>query len=365
MAIKKIGVGIVGSGRIGRMRANLIAQSPQAKFVALSDIDPARVEMVAEEIGADFHSVDNEAVINHPDVDAIVVSTPEHEHADAVIRALELGKPVLVEKPIALTLEDADRILEAKRRFNGDLHVGYTMRVRRRFLNTKEQVLQKRLGRLLTARMSRYSPRQMGEQIYARSPQASPVTDSMTYLVDYALWLFEGHAPVQVYAQGTNRLFPDHPSGAGDGAWAIVTLDDGSTIDLGCSWSLPNNWPANAAWMGLEIMGTEGAIAIDDSHKDSILATTSAVPSPYVPDASSEVVFLESMQAGDWLLGDFWGPMRDETRLFLEHATTGVEIPLATPESARTTLEVTLAIEQSAKQNRPIELPLKASKGAR
>ena len=182
MASETIGVGIIGSGRIGRLRAHLIGQSPEVGFVALSDRDAARVELVAEEVGADFQSTDNEAVLTHPQVDAVVVSTPEHLHVEPICRALELGKPVLTEKPLALSLEDADQILATLERTGGDLRVGYTQRFRRRFLNAKEQLMLGRLGRPLTARLSRYSPRHMAEQIYARSPQASPVTDSLTYM---------------------------------------------------------------------------------------------------------------------------------------------------------------------------------------
>lgn len=357
MAIAKVGVGIVGVGRIGRLRANLAAQAPQSRFVALADPDPARLEQVAQEVGSDFHSIDNEAVLAHPSVDVVIVSTPEHLHTDAVCRALELGKPVLVEKPLALTLEDADRILEAQQRHAGTLYVGYTQRLRRRFLNAKEQLRQQRLGRLVTARMSIYNPRHMADEVYARSPHASPVTDALTYLVDMGIWYFEGRKPARVYAQGTNIVYPDGPKGSADGVWAILTFDDGSTIQLGCSWLQPTNWPSNVATIGMELIGTTGTLMIDDSHKDSILATTSAVPSPYAPGVESDVVFLESMMAGDWLLGAFWGPMRDETRLFLEHVTTGREIPLTTAGDARTTLEVTLAIAQSARENRPIDLP--------
>jgi predicted dehydrogenase len=82
------------------------------------------------------------------------------------------------------------------------------------------------------------------------------------------------------------------------------------------------------------------------------------VPSPYAPIVSSDVVFFESMPAGDWLLGEFWGPMREEIRAFLEHVTTGRDTPLTTASAARTTLEVTLAIEKSAQTGQPIDLPL-------
>src|SRR5689334_19241582 len=106
-----LGVAIVGCGRIGSLRARLAAKHPAVSFLAVSDIDPARVRAVAELTGADFHSSVNEDVIARPEVNAVIVSTPEGEHSAPVRAALELGKPVLVEKPLALTLEHADEML--------------------------------------------------------------------------------------------------------------------------------------------------------------------------------------------------------------------------------------------------------------
>ena len=356
--MKQIGLGIVGSGRMGRLRAHLASGSPEVKFLALSDRDPERAKLIAEETQADFHTGDNEAVLAHADVDAVIVSTPEFDHADAVCRALELGKPVLCEKPISLSLDDADRILAAYEKSSAELFIGYTQRQRRRFLNAKEQIQRGRLGHLQTARATLYNVTTNGAEIYKRAAHAGPVTDTLTYMVDICLWYFEGRRPKRVYAQGGSKVFPHHPMGCGDWAWAILTFEDGGNVNFGCSWILPDNWPANITSIDLEVMGTEGAIAIDDSHKNAVMATNKGVPSPYVEGMTSDVVFLESMMAGDWLVGDFWGPMRDETRLFLERVTMGRSVSLALPHHARTVLEVTLAIEHSAKENRPIDFPL-------
>ena len=356
--MKRIGIGVIGSGRIGRLRTLLLSQSPQVGFLAVSDIDPEKAAALAAESGADFHSGDNEAVLSHPDVDAVIVSTPENLHADPACRALELGKPILLEKPIALSLEDADRILESKRKFGGDMCIGYTQRARRRFLNAKELIRQGRLGRLLTARMCLYNPVSTGAEIYKRVQHASPVLDTLTYMVDIAGWYFEGRRPVSIYAQGRSKIFSHHPGNVGDWAWALLSYDDGTTVNFGCSWIYPRNWPANITAIGMEVMGEKGAISIDDSHNDVMLASTVQSPSPYVRDHGVSVVFLETMMAGDWALGEFWGPMRDETRLFLEHVTTGRPVPLTTPEEARTTLEITLGIEKSAIESKPVSFPM-------
>src|SRR6185312_216498 len=100
MQRKELGIAVVGSGRIGTLRAQLAARHPAVRFLAISDKDPARARTLAETSGADFHSTDNDEVISRPEVTAVFVSTPEGEHAAPVCKALELGKPVLVEKPL-------------------------------------------------------------------------------------------------------------------------------------------------------------------------------------------------------------------------------------------------------------------------
>src|SRR5690242_3582846 len=101
MAMKKrsgIGVAVVGAGRIGTLRARLAAKHPTVRFLAVSDKDPKRAKALAELAGADLHSGSNEEVINHPDVTAVFVSTPEQLHTEPIIQALKAGKPVLCEK---------------------------------------------------------------------------------------------------------------------------------------------------------------------------------------------------------------------------------------------------------------------------
>jgi len=112
-----LGIAVVGAGRIGTLRARLAAKHPAVRFLAISDRDPARARALAEQAGADLHSGDNEDVIGHADVTAVIVSTPEQLHTKPVLRALELGKPVLVEKPIGFSLLEADAILTEKKIF--------------------------------------------------------------------------------------------------------------------------------------------------------------------------------------------------------------------------------------------------------
>jgi predicted dehydrogenase len=355
-----IGIGLIGAGRMGSIRAHLSSTSPAVNYLAISDIDSAKAEALAQQCEAAYFTDDNRAVIENPNVDALIVSTPEGEHTDSVCRALELGKPVLVEKPISLSLDDADRILESRAKSGADLYIGYTQRMRRRFLSIKEHIDAGRLGEVMSARLTIYSSRAVTRQIHARTPHSTPFTNELTYMADMALWFFAPRKPVRVYAQGGSEVFSEHPAGLGDYGWAIVTFEDGAAVNLGSSCILPERWPAYVASIGMEIFGSEGAVSVDDSHKEVMMVTNEAIPSPYAPDSSVEVAFLGSAMPGDWAMGDFYGPMRDETRLFLERVTTGREIPLCGGESGRAVLELAMAMEKSAKEGGSlVELPLK------
>ena len=92
MEKKEIGVAVVGSGRIGTLRANMASRHPAVRFLAISDKDPQRASDLAENVAADYSSGDNYEVISRPEVDAVIVSTPEHDHTEAIIQAFRTWK---------------------------------------------------------------------------------------------------------------------------------------------------------------------------------------------------------------------------------------------------------------------------------
>ena len=106
---REIGLGIIGSGRIGTLRARLAAGHPAVRNIVVSDLDPGNAEKLAKTVGGRSHGADNLAVIDDPDVTAVVVSTSEGEHLKPMLAAIARGKPVLVEKPIALTVREAEK----------------------------------------------------------------------------------------------------------------------------------------------------------------------------------------------------------------------------------------------------------------
>ena len=108
---KELGIAVVGSGRIGTLRANMATRHPSVNFLALADRDKTKADILAQQTGADLTTGDNYEAISHQKVDAVFVSTPEHDHMEAVLQALSLGKPVFLEKPIALTWKRRIKLL--------------------------------------------------------------------------------------------------------------------------------------------------------------------------------------------------------------------------------------------------------------
>jgi predicted dehydrogenase len=204
MKAKELGIAVVGSGRIATLRARLAAKHPAVRFLAVSDKEVGHAKALADLTGADFYSTDNNEVIARPEVTAVFVSTPEGEHA---CKALELGKPVLVEKPLALSLNDAEAILKTVKQSAGLLRIGYSRRFKECFLRAKEQMVHGRLGKVSGGLARVYNSRAHTFAILKRDPHATPVLDVLTYYVDLMCWFLEGNPPVEVVARGQSGFF--------------------------------------------------------------------------------------------------------------------------------------------------------------
>ena len=355
---KPIGLAIVGSGRIGTLRARLAAAHPAVRYIAVSDQDPAKAQDLAGTIGAQFHSGRNEDAIARPEVNAVVISTSEGEHVEPLVRAIELGKRILVEKPLALTLADADRVIRAIEKSGADVRVGYSRRYKDRYLIAKEQILQGRIGKPVGGAARVFNSRSQALAMLRRNPHATPVVDALTYYVDLMSWFLEGRRVTEVYARGQMGVLRNAGHEVTDVSYAILTYDDGTVVNLGVSYALPAKYPALGHAARVEVLGMDGVMILDDDHTDQLMYSEKGIPHVYLPDHNVNMVFLQSGTPGDWALGEFWGPIANETRAWLDYLCMGRPCVLATPQEARANLEATLAIEHSVATGKPVTLPL-------
>ena len=119
--------GLIGCGEIGKLRAAALARLGPRLLVAVCDADTARASALAAASGSAAES-DWRALISRPDVDVVIVSTPPHLHAEMTIAALENGKHVLCEKPLARDSGECRRMLEAAAKAGRSLATGFNYR---------------------------------------------------------------------------------------------------------------------------------------------------------------------------------------------------------------------------------------------
>lgn len=356
MRHRTLGIAVIGSGRMGRLRAAMAASHPAVTFLAVTDRDPGRAEALARDVGAQDGGADNSRVINDDRVEAVIVSTSEPEHAAPAIEALKLGKPVLVEKPIALTLSDADRMIAASEDSGASLHVAYSLRFNRSYMVGKQQVLDGKLGHVVTATGRLYNTKAHGLEIIKRSTEATFVKDALTYLVDLVGWYLGGAAPVEIVARAHGLAYRQMGHDADEASWAILTYPDGAIVNLGVGYALPSTYPTHGRLIRLELLGDKGVLLFDHDHRENILHSEEGVTHAYVGH-KMEAALLTSNASGNRALGAYWGPLGEETRSWLDHLSTGQPSPHATAREARATLEVTEAIERAARLREPVLLP--------
>ncbi|MGZ9005692.1 MAG: hypothetical protein ACXW20_18115, partial [Burkholderiales bacterium] len=145
---------------------------------------------------------------------------------------------------------------------------------------------------------------------------------------------------------------------ADDMTWAIVTFADGAVVSFGVSYILPADWPAMGQSDRVELLGRDGAMIIDDDHRDHLLYTEKGFPAGYLPNHRVNMAFLGANSGGDWALGDFWGSIANETRAWLDSLVTGAPSVHTTPGQARLNLETTIAIVRAAETGKAVRLPL-------
>ena len=337
-------VGIIGTGWCGGIRAIAAANSAMVSELHLAEINPERLAEVASATNATTATTDWEELVSNTEIQAIMVSvTPESTHHLLAKAALEAGKHVLLEKPIALTLEEADELIEISESKDLKFTIGYSQRFNAKQALAKRSMRDGTLGHPVSVLVSRHISRSLGGKIGSRT-KLSPAAMEATHDIDFSLWCLEPRRPVRVYSQvAWGARQQEH--GVPDTQIIVITMDDGVTVTISAGWSLPPGYP-NFSSTWIEFLGTDGALIMDASHKDIILNTV-----------DEGVVFPLSTMPGEYVDHMYAGPMERETLHFLEAVYHDRPV-MVQPRLARQTMEVYVAADLSVERNQVVELPL-------
>jgi predicted dehydrogenase len=351
--MKQIGVAIVGTGWCGGIRAQACAANPWVEGLYLAEIRPERLAEVARATGARKAVADYRDLLAMDEIHAVYISaTPETTHFPMARDWLAAGKHVFLEKPIALELGEADELIALARDKGLKFTIGYSQRFNPKFAYVRRCIRDGTIGRPVSALVSRHITRSLGKKISGRV-KLSPAAMESTHDLDFLFWCLEPAKPVRVYSQANYGVMKE-TSGApiADTQWINVTMDSGLSFVVGGGWTLPPGYP-NFSTTWIEMIGTEGAVIVDDSHRDVVLNTM-----------AKGMQLPMSTMPGEAVDHTYAGPMAAETVHFLEAVVLDRPV-LVTPEHARMVMEVYIAADMSAESNMPVSLPLADTKKVR
>jgi predicted dehydrogenase len=347
--MKQIGVAVVGTGWCGGIRAVTLASHALVKSLHLAEVKAERLAELKAKLQPTTATPDYRQLLDRKDIEAVYISaTPESTHYPMAKDFLSAGKHVFLEKPIAMTLNEADELIALAKSKSLKFTIGYSQRFNPKYAYVRKSIRDKTIGTPVTALVSRHITRMLGTKISGRS-KLSPAAMEATHDLDFVFWCLEPAKPVRVYSQvnyGAMRAMSggDVP----DQQWVMVTMDNGISVVVGGGWSLPLGYP-NFSTTWIEMIGTEGAIMVDDSHRDVVLNTVKAgmqLPMSTMP--------------GEYVEHTYAGAMAPETVHFLEAVVYDREV-MVKPEHARMVMEVYMAADLSAERNEPVTLPLRRS----
>jgi myo-inositol 2-dehydrogenase/D-chiro-inositol 1-dehydrogenase len=345
--MKQVDVAVIGTGWCGGIRAEMLAKSALVDRLHLCDIRAERLAEVQALTGAATATSDYRDILNNPAIEVVYISTtPEPTHYPIARDCLKAGKHVLLEKPIALDLAEADDLINISRANNVKFTIGYSQRFNPKIAFAKKKITDGTLGNVVNVMVSRHLSRSLGKKIANRT-RLSPAAMESTHDLDFVFWLLEPAKPVRVYSQGAYGYMKDL-NGSFDCMWTTVTMDNGVVVVVGGGWNLPPSYPNYCAtW--IEITGTEGALILDDTARDHWLNTV-----------SGGTQFAMSTMPGEHVDHVFAGQMGPETIHFLEAVLMDRPV-MVTPEHARMVMETYSAADISADRNEPVTLPLSNS----
>lgn len=274
---RKVRVGIIGCG-VGQLHLEGFAQDPRVEVVAIAGLDEARCQQLAKTHAVPKVYRDYQDLVADPDVEAVTVAVPNFLHFPVALAALEAGKHVMVEKPLAPTTEEARKIIEAAESADRVLGVIFNRRGRHDVQIVKHEVERGALGRIYHARafwMRRSGIPGLGTWFTSKTfAGGGPLIDLGIHVLDMALWVLGNPRPLRVsaatYAElgprgrgqwqgGRFPYNPEEPYDVEDFATAFVRFEGGLTLQLDASWAA---YSSHGDDFGMSLYGTEGGAEI-------------------------------------------------------------------------------------------------------
>ncbi len=338
-----VGLGLIGLGRLGRVRAEIAGrQVPNGRLAAVFDIDAELAATVAEEYGAvAVGSV--EELVNHTNVDGVIVCTPTHLHVDPVVTVAAAGKPLFCEKPLASTLDDTLRLVETIESTGINCHIGFNRRHDPDHLRARELIRTGAIGTPTYLRSNIRDP--FPPPPWALNPNTGGglFMDMLIHDIDAARMLLDQEIE-SVYASTANLVVDaEGIEGFADNATVSFTFANGALGQFHGSVHARYGYDVRA-----EVFGSDGNIEIGrlNQHDVTLMTETGGLTQP------------STFQTRDGIphaMFRFADAYRDEIIAFADTVANGTK-PAVDHHDALAAFRAALACQRSADERRPVDL---------
>jgi myo-inositol 2-dehydrogenase/D-chiro-inositol 1-dehydrogenase len=261
--MEKLKLGVIGTGRIGKVHiATLVQSVPQAEVIAIADINLDAANEVAKEFGIKNVFNNYSGVINHPEVEAVVICSPTDTHAEYIVAAAKAGKHIFCEKPVDLSLEVIQDALDSVEKAGVQLMVGFNRRFDPNFSKLKQLVADGKIGDPHILKITSRDPAPPPAEYSAVS--GGMFMDMTIHDFDMARYIV-GSEVTEVYTNATVLVDPEIGK-AGDVDTAIITL----SFANGAIGVIDNSRKAVYGYdQRVEIFGSKGMVCADNNYPEN------------------------------------------------------------------------------------------------
>lgn len=331
----QLNLGLIGAGRIGKVHGeHLSYRIPRAKLTAISDVNLEEAKSVGGRLGIGKIEADYHALMNDPDIDAVVICSPTDMHAIMIEEAAAAGKHIFCEKPIARTLKEIDKALDAVERAGVKLQIGFNRRFDANFARVRRAILEGEVGELHLL------------HIISRDPGPPPIEyvkvsggiflDMTIHDFDMARFL-TGDDVEEIYAAGAVRVDPAIGE-AGDLDTALVTLK----FKNGVLGVIDNSRKAVYGYdQRVEVLGSAGGAVVSNNYPNTAVI--------------SNVTSVRRDLPLNFFMDRYLDSFLVEMKAFVDAVLDDAPIPV-TGVDGRAAVALGIAARRSYEENRPVRL---------
>ncbi|WP_122575200.1 Gfo/Idh/MocA family oxidoreductase [Pseudomonas viridiflava] len=260
-----IRLGLIGAGRMGSFHGLTAARHiPGASLTAIADPSHTHATRQAAELGVQKVYSDPQQLLDDPDIDGVLIAAPARSHAELVIKAARAGKSVFCEKPMAITLEEADRAIAAAADARVTLQVGFNRRFAKSFRTAHLDVVAGRIG---TPQLLRSLTRDPALNNPAASPQWVIFLETLIHDFDTLRYLNPGAEAVEVFVMADALIAPEFKAnGFLDTAVVTVRFDNGAIAVAEANFQAVYGYDVRG-----EVFGSAGMLSMGSVNESDLL----------------------------------------------------------------------------------------------